>query len=85
MDHTKITHEVINFKVPADLKAEFSYQCGKDERTVSQQLRVLMLEYIGRMTDQEPSPQAIENAAANITKSYTTKSTKKKPHFTRGK
>jgi hypothetical protein len=38
----KLKHEIINFRCPAKLKMDFDEACGKDERTISQQLRVLM-------------------------------------------
>lgn len=87
MNNTKevvVSHEVINFRVPAELKAEFDYQCGKDERTISQQLRILMVEYIAKQTDSEPSRESIEKAANNVANGKVHKHVKK-PHFTRGK
>lgn len=88
MNHTKevtITHEVINFKVPAELKAEFNWACGKDERTISQQLRVLMIEYIANQSGETPSSKTINDAEKNISNSKVTKHVKVNKHFTRGK
>lgn len=89
MNNTKqvtIAHDVINFKVPAALKAEFAWAAGKDERTISQQLRILMAQYVAESDDYQITKEEIEAAAKNVSKSIATKNIKPaKPKFTRGK
>jgi hypothetical protein len=88
MNETKevtITHDVINFKVPAELKIRFAEECAKDERTVSQQLRVLMLEYIAINTDWIPTGKDYENVEKNVSNSKVTKHVKVNKQFTRSK
>lgn len=73
LKEVKVTHEIINFRCPAKLKTDFEWACGKDERTLSQQLRVLMAEYIAKMDDEIATPEIIQKAAMNHSDYVTTK------------
>lgn len=78
-------HVVINFRVPKDLKLDFEWACGKDERTLSQQLRVLMAQYIAMQSDQIATSVQIENASKNIACRSVEKKVKVNKNFTRSK
>lgn len=80
-----MSHEVINFRVPAELKYHFEEAAYKNERTVSQQLRVLMLEFIALGTDWAPNEKDFNDVEKNISTSKVTRHVKVNKNFTRGK
>lgn len=82
---TTVTHEIINFRVPAELKIRFANAADKEMRTVSQQLRVLMLQFIAEAEEFKATAEQIAKVEKNISESKVTRHEKKKPHFTRGK
>lgn len=89
MNNTKIktlSHEVINFRVPADLKWRFDEAASKDERTVSQQLRILMLQYVALSEgSREISEKELQDTTKNISTGNVTRHVKVNKNFTRRK
>ena len=85
LKEVKLTHEIINFRCPAKLKFEFDIACGKEERTISQQLRVLMAQYIAMANDEMLSPKEEEKAVLNHSDHVLTKFIQQKKNSKRAR
>ena len=85
LKRVKVTHEVINFRVPADLKLDFEWASDREERTISQQLRVLMLNFVNEHKGCNTTVKQREMAELNKTDNIVEKWVEVKNPNKRGK
>ena len=64
---------------------DFDEACGKDERTISQQLRVLMAQYVAMTNNETLSPQDEEKAVLSHSEHVLTKFIQQKKNSKRAR